>query len=138
MNENQNDEKDSIKVSDRRAFNLDGSERSTEAVDNQVEEQNQGTTHEEVPSFSHLNDLPPANFANFVLSLASSVQMCLGLAPNPYSGKLEKDLAQAKHSLDLMGMIQEKTKGNLSKEEEQLLQVILTDLRLRFVEEKKT
>ena len=82
-------------------------------------------------------NLPEANFANFILSLAGSVQMCLGLAPNPFTGKAEKDLAQAKHSLDLMGMIQEKTKNNLTKEEDQLLQVILSDLRLRYVEETK-
>ena len=129
MSQNDND---SIKINDRRSFNLDGTERAhTERG-----AQNQGTTHED-SSFRPPADLPPANFANFILSLASSAQMCLGLAPNPFTGQVEKDLAQAKHSLDLMGMIQEKTKGNLTKEEEQLLQVILTDLRLRYVEEKK-
>ncbi|MBF0492882.1 MAG: DUF1844 domain-containing protein [Deltaproteobacteria bacterium] len=135
MNQN---EKDSIKVNDHRSFNPDGTERF-DPSDIQTEARNQwGSTQEEIPSSKGSSAFPPVNFANFVLSLASSVQMCLGLSPNPFTGKVEKDLPQAKHSLDLMGMIQEKTKGNLTQEEDQLLQVILTDLRLRYIGEKKT
>jgi hypothetical protein len=82
--------------------------------------------------------LPHIDFATFVLSLSHSALMHLGEAPNPETGKVEKDLALARQSIDLIGMLEEKTKGNLTGEEERLLAQILYDLRMRFVELSKT
>lgn len=82
--------------------------------------------------------LPPADFGTFVLSLGSSAIMHLGEFEHPESGKVEKDLAMAKHTIDLLSMLEEKTKGNLTPHEGQLLESLLYDLRIRFVNASKS
>lgn len=74
------------------------------------------------------------NFSTFVLSLASSVQISLGLIPHPMTNKSETNLSSAKQTIDILGMLDEKTKGNLSKEEEQLMRQLLYELRMQYVE----
>ena len=64
--------------------------------------------------------LPHIDFATFVLSLSHSALMHLGEAPHPETGKVEKDLALARQTIDLIGMLEEKTKGNLTGDEEKL------------------
>jgi Domain of unknown function (DUF1844) len=76
--------------------------------------------------------LPPADFATLVLSLGSSVVMYLGESPD--GRKVERNLPMAKHAIDLLTVLEEKTKGNLSAEEEHILGSLLFDLRLRYVE----
>ena len=82
-------------------------------------------------------ELPVLDFATFVLSLSHSALMHMGEAPHPESSKLERNLPLAKQTIDLIGMIEEKTKGNLSGEEERLLGQVLYDLRMRYVELSK-
>lgn len=93
---------------------------------------------EDSPIILNDNDsgLHDVSFANLILSLAGSAQMSLGIAPNPFTQKVEKDLNQAKQTIDLLGVLEKKTQGNLSTEEASLIKVILSDLRMRFVEEK--
>ena len=87
---------------------------------------------------SELPPLPPPTFEFLVMSIATQAQMQLGLfhfgeekdAPQP-------DLNMARHSIDLLGVIQEKTKGNLNLEEERLLGNSLTELRFRYVQAQK-
>jgi Domain of unknown function (DUF1844) len=81
--------------------------------------------------------LPPADFATLVLSLGSSAVMYLGEAPGPDGKKPARNLPMAKHAIDLLTVLEEKTKGNLTAEEEQILESLLFDLRLRFVESLK-
>jgi hypothetical protein len=81
--------------------------------------------------------LPPVEFATFILSLGSSALMHLGEVERPGSGTFEKNLPLAKNSIDILSMLEEKTKGNLSAAEAQLLENLLFDLRLRFVEASK-
>ncbi len=78
---------------------------------------------------------PHVTFSTFVFSLSSSALVHLGEVPDPSTQKLEKDLPLAKQIIDTLAMLQEKTKGNLDKDEEQLLQTVLYDLRLRFVKQ---
>lgn len=78
--------------------------------------------------------LPPVDFATFVLSLGSSALMHLGEVERPGSGAIEKNLPMAKHSIDILSMLEGKTRGNLSSAEAQLLENLLFDLRLRYVE----
>jgi Domain of unknown function (DUF1844) len=78
--------------------------------------------------------MPPVDFTTFVLSLGSSAVLHLGEAEHPQTGKIEKDLPMAKHTIDLLSMLQEKTKGNLTAQEAKLLESLLYDLRLRYVE----
>jgi hypothetical protein len=81
--------------------------------------------------------LPRIDFATFVLSLSHSALMHLGEAPHPETNAVEKNLALARQTIDLIAMLEEKTKGNLTGDEERLLGQILYDLRMRFVEVSK-
>lgn len=78
--------------------------------------------------------LPNIDFTTFVLSLSHSALMHLGEAPHPDTHRLERNLPLAKQTIDLLGMLEEKTKGNLTGDEERLLGQVLFDLRLRYVE----
>ena len=74
------------------------------------------------------------DFYTFVLSLASSAFVHLGDAPHPDTGLPGvPDLALAHQTIDILAMLREKTKGNLTAEEEQFMDHLLTDLRLRYV-----
>ena len=77
------------------------------------------------------------DFSLYVAILGQSAMMQLGKIMNPATGKLEKDLIQAKFTIDVLGILEEKTKGNLTKEESELLKSTLTNLRLNYVEEVK-
>ncbi len=75
------------------------------------------------------------DFSTFILSLASSAMLHLGRMPDPTGEGGGVDLGLARQSIDLLGMLQEKTSGNLSPEEATLLTRLLHDLRVAFVEE---
>ncbi len=77
--------------------------------------------------------LPELNFMSLIFSLATSAMMAMGDLADP-DGKSHKDLPMAKQTIDLIGLLSEKTKGNLTAEEEQFLSHTLRDLRLRFVQ----
>ncbi len=76
----------------------------------------------------------PIDFALFIQSLAHQVLMGLGLVPWPDSGVVRKQLEMARETLDLMSMLQEKTKGNLSGEESKMLETLLYELRIAYVQ----
>ena len=81
--------------------------------------------------------LPPVDFHTFVLSLGSSALLHLGELEHPEEGAPRQDLALAKHTIDILAMLQEKTKGNLTPPEDKLIESLLYDLRLRYVEASK-
>jgi hypothetical protein len=81
--------------------------------------------------------LPEVDFLSFILSLSSSVLIHFGAIPDPITKKTEKNLPLAKQTIDLLGILKDKTKGNLTMEEERLLDNILYDLRMRYVRESK-
>jgi hypothetical protein len=83
------------------------------------------------------DSLPTLDFATFILSLSHSALMHLGEAPNPETNQVESNLSLAKQDIDLLGLLEEKTKGNLSGDEERLLAQVLFDLRMRYVERSK-
>jgi hypothetical protein len=79
--------------------------------------------------------LPPANFDFLVLSLRAQVEVQLGLLHfGPPEEKPEPDLDLARHGIDLLAVLKEKTRGNLSLEEQRLLENSLTELRFRYVQ----
>jgi hypothetical protein len=78
--------------------------------------------------------LPPASFAFIVLSLQAQAQMQLGLMRFDEQDQSEPDLMLARHTIDTLAVLQEKTKGNLTLEEQRLLENSLTELRFRFVQ----
>jgi hypothetical protein len=79
----------------------------------------------------------PIQFNTFLLGMASSVLIHLGESPHPEGGKQEKNLVLARQSLDLLSLLREKTRGNLTLQEEKFFEDLLADLRLRFVEASK-
>ncbi len=77
--------------------------------------------------------LPEVNFSTLIMSLSSSALFHLGEIPDPQTGQKATDLPLAKHTIDTIGMLKEKTQGNLSDEEQKFLDSMLADLRWRFV-----
>ena len=80
---------------------------------------------------------PQADFNFFVTTLALQASIALGKIPNPSTNKTEEDLTQAIFLIDTLGMLKEKTKGNLTQEENELLENLLYELRLQYVESQK-
>jgi hypothetical protein len=78
--------------------------------------------------------LPEPSLKTFVSGLAGQVLINLGLFENPVTGKRQVDIEQAKYSIDLLQILQDKMKGNLTDEEAKLISAILYDLRMRYVE----
>ena len=74
--------------------------------------------------------LPSPQFSNLVLSIASAAILKMGLDPN---NKKEKDLALARYNIDLLDLLKEKTKNNVSKEEQELLDSCVSDLQIQFI-----
>jgi hypothetical protein len=81
--------------------------------------------------------LPKIDFETFVISIVGSAYVHLGDAPGP-DGREERNLLLARQDIDLLDVLQDKTKGNLTGDEERLLSQAITDLRLRFVEVART
>jgi len=75
----------------------------------------------------------PASFINFAMSIASNAASALGLMEHPVTRKREVDLELGKHWIDVLGMLQKKTAGNLTPQEAQILEGWLADLRMQFV-----
>lgn len=82
-------------------------------------------------------DLPgadePASFASFIMSIASNAASSLDMMEHPVSGKREVDLELGKHWIDVLGMLHDKTRGNLLPQEQQILESLLADLRMQYV-----
>lgn len=83
-----------------------------------------------------MNENMQASFSILVMSIASSAAMSLGLAPNPQTNKIEKDKNMAKFNIDLLLILQEKTKKNLTDDECKFLDSIVADLQLKFIDFK--
>jgi len=75
----------------------------------------------------------PASFASFLMSIASNAAASLGMMEHPVTRKREVDLELGKHWIDVLGMLEKKTHGNLLPQEEQILEGLLADLRMQFV-----
>ena len=75
----------------------------------------------------------PASFLSLVMSLASNAAASLGMMPHPVTGETGVDLKTAKHWIDVLGMLEEKTQGNLDEQEALMLENLLADLRMQYV-----
>ena len=80
--------------------------------------------------------LPEVNFSTFIFSLNSATLVHLGIIEDPASGQKTKNLPLAKQTIDILGMLERKTRGNLSSDEEAMLRSILYDLRMIYIREK--
>jgi hypothetical protein len=82
-------------------------------------------------------ELPAIDFLTFIVSMSHSALLHLGDAPDPATGSLEENLPLARQTIDLLAMLQDKTRGNLTGDEERVLSQAIYDLRMRFVEVAK-
>ena len=133
-----------FKVNDKRRFTDEGEAREEQATDSV-----QAPAEESVPepqaepnaggeSEERREELPSINFSTFIISLSTQALMHLGEMSNPVTGEVEKDVAVAKQTIDIIGMLGEKSKGNLDETEEQLVREVLYNLRMRYVEAVRT
>ena len=81
--------------------------------------------------------LPEVTFSTFILSIGSSALVQLGEVPDPETGQTMENLLAAKHSIDILSMLQEKTKTCLEQDAQQLLDTLLYDLRMKYVMKTK-
>ena len=75
----------------------------------------------------------PCSFSTLILSMASSAVLSMGLEKNPHTGKVEKDINVARFNIDMLALLKDKTKGNLTKEEQDFLDMVVSDLQMKFV-----
>jgi hypothetical protein len=154
-----NEEEKGFSVKDHRKFNLDGSARAddenqTGREAEQPEAQAGGESldagseakaeaqfkeakaQDEAAESSRAQErgpLPPVEFSGLILSLSHAAMMHLGQIPDPNTGQPQMDRDLARHTIDTLGMLKDKTKGNLTPEEQRLIDHALTELRLAYV-----
>jgi hypothetical protein len=125
-------DKPGFRVTDRRRFTDSGEAR---ADDKSAAPQTDAATS--TAASSHPDPaaaLEPVSFSTFVLGLSTQALLHLGEIQSPLTGNTERDMPAAKHVIDILGILRDKTRNNLEQAEEQLLETILYDLRLRYVE----
>jgi hypothetical protein len=131
------DEEKGFVIKDRRSFDEKGDlkeKSSEESAEKKAEEE------EKTPPRSEKRDtplLPEANFTALIFSLSSTALFHLGDIPDPQTGEKHLDLPLAKHTIDTIAMLQQKTTGNLTEEEQKFTESILADLRWRFIKASK-
>lgn len=141
-----------FKVADRRKFNPDGSLKEGVTLEPEPPREEVKTVDplagsamaesiqagdQDQEAIDQDDDIPgaddPASFINFLSTLATNAAATLGAVPHPATGKRTVDLDTGKYWLDVLGMLRDKTKGNLHKEESRVLDGLLADLRMQYV-----
>jgi len=127
------EEKPDFAVHDRRRSDV---EPATDQVKEKKEEPTQPdrTSERTAPSGgTEQAALPDVDFATFILSLATSAQISLGAIPHPETNRISSNPPAAKQMIDVIGMLKERTRGNLTKDEETLIDQVLFNLRMHYV-----
>ena len=140
------EEKKDFIVKDRRIFSKEAEQKQdvdqkpeTEAAQAADDESAQRVSQEQPTGEKRDEELqfPEINFPTFVASLNASALVHLGIIDDPATGIKSKNLPMAKQTIDILSMLQQKTEGNLTKEETDMLKNILYDLRITYVKEKE-
>ncbi len=144
-----------LKVTDKRKFNFDGSVRDGVEIEKEAPKKEESVIEEpkiiesalsepvnqEIPEEieeDEMGEIPgaddPASFVNFLSTLATNAAASLGAMPHPATGQRSVDLESGKYWLDVLAMLKEKTSNNLHPQEQNLLDGILGDLRMQYVQ----
>ena len=128
MGNDQKDEEKGFVVKDKRfsAKKEDGEESKTKVEEKIEQPPGKNGAAQEGP-------LPEIDFTHFMFSLSTSALIQLGEIEDPFTKKLVKNLPLAKQTIDLIGLLNEKTKGNLTPDEEKVMEHLLYDLRMRYI-----
>ncbi|HEV8342292.1 MAG TPA: DUF1844 domain-containing protein [Candidatus Binatia bacterium] len=129
--------KKGFKVEDRRRFTPETGEPRETSETAASESDADAKSKEEPQQEESSGQGPEISFSTFIISLSTQALMHLGEIPNPLSGKVEKDVSVAKQMIDIVAMLREKTHGNLDQGENKLVEDVLFDLRMRYVEAVK-
>ncbi len=136
-------ENEKIKVHDRRINYDDESPKEEQVQDAKPEESHakkmeRKKVAEDYNKVSSREDtpMPKVDFFTFVLSLSSSALMHLGEIANQEGAEPEVNLPMAKHTIDILAMLEQKTRGNLTNEEERVLKDFLFEVRMKYVQRK--
>ena len=142
----ESDTEKGFKVHDKRRFTGEGEAREEQAT-GETQEPGEAPPSEPKPEpgaqpgrapQDRREELPSINFSTFIISLSTQALMHLGEMSNPLTGEMEKDVSVAKQTIDIIGMLSEKSKGNLDENEEQLVREVLYNLRMSYVEAVRT
>ncbi|HEU4870210.1 MAG TPA: DUF1844 domain-containing protein [Pyrinomonadaceae bacterium] len=154
-----NEEQPNFKVTDRRLFNADGSPRdlppeekpepqvsvaaeaaaAAKPAESQPKPEPAATSEAEAEPEEELTEAEleearnPASFVAFIMSIASNAASALGMMEHPVTHQREVDVELGKHWIDVLGMLQKKTAGNVSPQEKRMLEGLLADLRMQYV-----
>ncbi len=125
-------------IKDRRAFGGEGRvKEQEEAARQKYEKSSAGGDETSKKAERGSTPLPEVNFTSLIFSLSSSALLHLGEIADPQSGENAQDLPLAKHAIDTIAMLKDKTQGNLNEEERKFTETVLTDLRWRYVKAAK-
>lgn len=155
------DEQPNFKVTDRRLFNADGSPRDVPPEEKPAEpkpvvaeepaaaatapapeaaqaeaptaEEPAADGDEELTEADLAEARDPSSFVSFIMSIASNAASALGMMEHPVTHQREVDVELGKHWIDVMGMLEKKTAGNLTPQEKRMLEGLLADLRMQYV-----
>jgi hypothetical protein len=127
-------EEQSFRITDKRGFREEKesspeSSEKTEATSTNETSSNKGKKPQEQAG----SLTPPINFQSYIISYYMQGMVLLGEAPNPYTKKVEEDIEAARHMIDILSMLEQKTKGNLDKEEQQFLESVMYELRMKYM-----
>jgi hypothetical protein len=133
------EENKGFKVSDRRIHAEDAEDGTDDSaaeeapVEETPAEEEEAAQDDDAGAADPGEDIP-INFATFVISLGDSAMIHLGAIPHPATGERTPDLRAARQTIDILGILEEKTRGNLSDEEQKLMSNLLYALRMQFVQ----
>ena len=125
-------EESGFKVADRRLFTAEGDLRETTPSE-PARDMGMPTLDASPQVASQPEEDMPMTFEALIFSLSTTALLQLGMAPHPETGKQEMDLPSAKQTIDILEMLQQKTRGNLTADEGQLLEECLYDLKMTYV-----
>jgi hypothetical protein len=127
-----------FRVTDRRRFAEEGEAHPSETAEAtstpETESAADAASAPETGPTARPGPEEPVSFSTFVLGLSTQALLHLGDIESPVSGRVERDLGAARHVIDILGILEAKTKNNLEQAEASLLESVLYDLRMRYVE----
>ncbi len=148
--EEEKEQTKSFKVEDRRRFSSEGELKPEHRGSEQTQRQppaaqdvaGQGPTPAQEAQASkafsqHREAAPEITFATFVVGLSTQALVHLGELPDPHTNQAAKDLPAAQQLIDIIAMLEQKTRGNLDRDEQAMLEAILFELRMKYVEQSR-
>ncbi len=124
-----------FKVTDRRRIGKEGEEIIEDVKEKSGEEVGRATADQSAKNPEGSVPLPSVNFSTLILSLSTSALLHFGEIPDPISNETRKDLVMAKHTIDTISLLKEKTEGNLEEGEDKLIASVLHDLKMKYLSE---